>query len=166
MESRAKFIFRMATVDDIDYLVRHRCEMFKDMGKLKPEAYCDLARETRKILLRGLKTGDYLAWLASPSAEPDKVVAGAGIQFRQRFPFPKNDGKIMPSYTEAYILNVYTEPEWRRNGLAERLVQEILNWSRQNHIGSVTLHASDMGRPIYKRMGFVQTNEMRYEGEL
>jgi GNAT superfamily N-acetyltransferase len=166
MESRANFKVRIATIDDLDYLVRHRCEMFTDMGSLAPPAYQNLAKETRKYLSRALKTGEYVAWVAMPADEPQSVIAGAGVQLRQVLPRPHKDGSALPTGIQALVLNVYTEKEWRRTGLAEILVREILKWCKENHINSIALHASEMGRPIYERIGFVQTNEMRYEGEL
>jgi len=30
----------------------------------------------------------------------------------------------------------------------------------------VVLHASDDGRPLYDKLGFTPTNEMRYDGRL
>ncbi len=60
------------------------------------------------------------------------------------------------------IVNVYTEPEFRRRGLARRLVQVALDWCKDNRIDVVILHASDEGRPLYETMGFKAGNEMRF----
>ncbi len=63
------------------------------------------------------------------------------------------------------MLNVFTEPAWRRRGLAELLMRHILDWARQERLDRLVLHASDDGRPLYERLGFAATNEMRYRGE-
>jgi predicted N-acetyltransferase YhbS len=57
------------------------------------------------------------------------------------------------------VLNVYVEPEWRR-GVAETLMRVQLDAVAERGIRRVVLHASDDGRPLYERLGFVQTNEM------
>jgi len=59
------------------------------------------------------------------------------------------------------ILNVYTEPEFRRRGLSRWLMQSVLDWCRANHIDLVILHASPEGRALYASLGFRPTNEMR-----
>jgi hypothetical protein len=37
----------------------------------------------------------------------------------------------------------------------------ILEWVKQQGFGAVNLHASDEGRPLYEKLGFENTNEMR-----
>ncbi|MBA3762926.1 MAG: GNAT family N-acetyltransferase [Chthoniobacterales bacterium] len=59
------------------------------------------------------------------------------------------------------VLNVFTEPEWRRRGVAGLLMQRIINWSRDAGLDGLTLHAADAGRTLYEKLGFVATNEMR-----
>jgi GNAT superfamily N-acetyltransferase len=59
------------------------------------------------------------------------------------------------------ILNVYSEAEFRRRGIAQRVMQTILEWIRAYGLQSVNLHASEEGRALYEKLGFVQTNEMR-----
>ena len=59
------------------------------------------------------------------------------------------------------ILNVYTEPEFRRQGVARRIMETILHWIRARGLRSAHLHASDEGRVLYEKLGFVATNEMR-----
>jgi ribosomal protein S18 acetylase RimI-like enzyme len=59
------------------------------------------------------------------------------------------------------ILNVYTEPEYRRQGIARSLMDAALDWCRANGIASVILHASPDGRSLYESLGFQATNEMR-----
>ena len=114
-----------------------------------------------------LERGDYVGWLASSDKEPGQIVAGAGVQLRgvQAHPQPNADGKIdIVSGRQAIIQNVYTEPDWRRRGLATLLIKRIIDWARQERIDSLVLHASDEGRALYERLGFIATTEMRFLG--
>ena len=45
-------------------------------------------------------------------------------------------------------------------------LRELLRSCRGNGIESVVLHASGEGRPLYEKLGFTPTNEMRYDGGL
>jgi GNAT superfamily N-acetyltransferase len=60
---------------------------------------------------------------------------------------------------EALVVNVYVEPGYRRQGLARRLMADILAWGREQGIERVSLHASSMGRPLYESLGFAPSNE-------
>jgi len=102
-----------------------------------------------------------------PKNEAGKIVAGAGVQLRDvpPHPQPKANGKIdIVSGRQAIIQNVYTEPEWRRRGLAALLIKRIMDWTREKGIESVVLHASDDGRAVYEQLGFIATTEMRFRG--
>jgi predicted acetyltransferase len=57
---------------------------------------------------------------------------------------------------------MYIDPDHRRQGLAKGLVQLCLNESRRRGLRTVTLHASDAGRPVYESLGFNASNEMFY----
>ena len=59
------------------------------------------------------------------------------------------------------ILNMYTEPEFRRRGLARMLMEKMIAWCREQGYNTVSLHASDKGRPLYEALGFRPTNELR-----
>jgi predicted GNAT family acetyltransferase len=62
------------------------------------------------------------------------------------------------------IVNVFTEPQWRRRGIAGLLIQEIIIWSNNERLDRLILHASDEGRSIYEKLGFAASNEMRFVG--
>jgi GNAT superfamily N-acetyltransferase len=84
-----------------------------------------------------------------------KVVAGAGLWLFFEQPRPFNlSGK------KGYVLNVLTEPEYRRRGLARYMMQCIIEWCREQDIKMVNLHASDKGLPLYKSLGFSSTGEL------
>ena len=55
---------------------------------------------------------------------------------------------------------MYAEPGARRVGVARRLMEAMIEWCRDEGYGSVSLHASAAGRPLYENMGFQPTNEM------
>ena len=59
------------------------------------------------------------------------------------------------------ILNLYTEPEFRRRGIARQIMLTILSWVKDHGLRAVNLHASAAGRPLYEKLGFEATNEMR-----
>jgi GNAT superfamily N-acetyltransferase len=105
-------------------------------------------------LLERLENGRYLGWLA---VEPGgTVVAGAGLWLLD---WPPGLFDIAPY--RGYILNVYTNSEHRKQGLARRVVGAAVDWCAQQKIRVISLHASDQGRPIYEAMDFIPTNEMR-----
>jgi GNAT superfamily N-acetyltransferase len=115
-----------------------------------------------------LASGEYVGWLASPEEDPDRIIAGAGVQLREVMPHPGTsaEGKVMISEgRHAIILNVFTEPDWRRRGLAALLIKRIIDWSREQRLDRLVLHAAEDARPLYARLGFVATNEMKFGGD-
>jgi GNAT superfamily N-acetyltransferase len=147
---------RLATTSDIDVIARHRVRMFEDMGTLPPEHVPRMVERTRRFLERAIPAGEYVGWLASPREHPDAISAGAGLQRRTVLPFPPGGAG-----REALVINVYTEPAFRRLGLARAVMEALIAWSREAGIERLALHASPYGRSLYADLGFVETNEMR-----
>ena len=160
---------RLATPGDADVIAWHRARMFQDMGQLPPDLFEPLRSSARERLSVALGTGEYVGWLATARQFPDTVVGGSGVQLRQVFPHPRRraDGSVVVAGgRHAIVLNVFTEPPWRRQGVAELLMRHILDWARRERLDRLVLHASVEGRPLYDRLGFVPTNEMRFADEL
>ena len=165
----SSFRVRLATAGDAPTIARHRCRMLQDMGQLPPPADEELHARTVAYLTGALQRAEYVGWLASPRDEPETIVAGAGVQRRRVLPHPLRSGGGEVSVAEgrhAIVLNVYTEPAWRRRGLAELLMRRVLAWAREERLDRLVLHASQEGRRLYERLGFVATNEMRFTGDL
>ena len=59
------------------------------------------------------------------------------------------------------VVNMYTAPEFRKQGLAREIMNTIIAWCKAEGFGCITLHASVYGRHLYESLGFQQTNEMR-----
>jgi len=54
---------------------------------------------------------------------------------------------------------MYTEPDFRRRGLATRIVREAVAWCRSAGFRSMRLHASRAGRRVYAKLGWERTWE-------
>ena len=161
------FDIRPATLADLELISWHRARMFQDMGELPPELFETFRRQSRDKLHHMFERGHYIGWVVSLADEPERIVAGAGVQLREVPPHPQTNanGKIdIVSGRQAIIQNVFTEPEWRRRGLAGLLINRIIDWSREEGVDSLVLHASDEGRALYERLGFIATSEMRFSG--
>ena len=161
------FQIRLALASDLELISWHRARMFAEMGKLPSELFDSFRTQSLETLRRMFAEEKYIGWVANPQDQPDKIVAGAGAAVREIAPHPQPDanGKIdIVGGRQIIIQNVYTEPDWRRRGLAALLIKRILDWTREQGIDSVVLHASDAGRAVYERLGFIATNEMRFRG--
>lgn len=155
---------RTATLLDAATIVAHRRAMFCDQGHCDPsyreQGFCDdavldaMAVKFLPWVQAKMAAGEYLAWLAVTGT--DSVVAGAGLWLMEWPPHVLGSGP-----RRGYILNVYTEPQFRRQGLARKLTETALDWCRANGIDLAVLHASTDGRPLYQSMGFQNSNEMR-----
>jgi GNAT superfamily N-acetyltransferase len=134
--------------------------MFQDMGDISGNAFEILRARARARLEQWIDSGNYVGWLASPADQPEVIVSGAGVQLQPILPRPVNVSTIGEG-RQGTIVNVFTEPQWRRRGIAGLLVKEIIAWSRNEQLDRLILHASNEGRSIYEKLGFVATNEMR-----
>ena len=163
-----EFVIRRATVGDASVVARHRARMFQDMGEIPAAMFDDFVAASRAWTERALASGEYIGWFAIPKNEPDVIVAGAGVQLRQVPPHPLRPAKegAFANGRHAIILNVFTEPEWRRRGVAVLLMNEIVRWAQEEKLDQLVLHASPQARSLYDKMGFIATNEMRFDGEL
>ena len=148
---------RAATLKDAKIIAHHRAAMFCDMGELEGEDIAALEAETLDYLSELIPANKYFGWVVESFGQ---VVAGGGLIVRRMLPRPESP----QGGAEAYILNVYTDPAHRRQGLARELMKVMLEWCRDNNVARVTLHASDEGRLLYETLGFVSSNEMRLEG--
>jgi GNAT superfamily N-acetyltransferase len=161
----ADFQIRFATVADLEVISWHRARMFQDMGELPPDLFESFRVQSLETLQRMFDRGEYVGWLAGLENEPGRIVAGAGVQLREVQPHPQTNasGRIdIVSGRQAIIQNVFTEPKWRRRGLAALLIERIIDWTREQGIDSLVLRASDEGRALYERLGFIATTEMRF----
>jgi GNAT superfamily N-acetyltransferase len=153
-DSQPDYRIRPAEPRDVPVIAHHRAAMFRDMGSIPQQDY-ELLRQASVDWIAGLFTvGGYAGWLVD---HQDIVVAGGGILLREMGPLP---GSYHPNRW-AHIVNVYSEPGHRRRGLARQVMQTMLDWCADRSFDLVTLAASDEGRPLYKSLGFVPTNDMR-----
>src|SRR5579871_5228576 len=140
-------IIRFATAHDAGIIAEHRARMFQDTGRLDEEQATAMITQLVPLLQTMLASGEYIGWLVV--SEENAVVAGAGVQVRKLLPRPETSVA-----REALVVNVYVQPDYRRHGLARRLMAAVLDWCREQGIERVALHASHMGRPLYESLGF------------
>jgi len=137
--------------------------MFQDMGDISGDAFEILRAKARVRLKEWLDSGDYVGWLAAPADQPEIVVGGAGVQLQPILPRRVNASTVGEG-RQGTVVNVFTEPQWRRRGIAGLHIKEIITWSKDEHLERLLLHASDEGRSVYERLGFIAGNEMRFVG--
>jgi GNAT superfamily N-acetyltransferase len=153
LESQAITI-RLGTIDDAEAITSHRRAMFYEMGHRDDAALDAMTAAFLPWLLPRLANKEYLAWVA---VGPDgSIVAGLGLWLMDWPPH-----MIGPGARRGNVLNVYTEHQFRRQGIGRRLMATALDWCRANSIRAVILHASDDGLKLYQQLGFRSTNEMR-----
>lgn len=81
-------------------------------------------------------------------------VGAGGVSFFQIMPTYHN-----PSGKKAYIMNMYTHPDYRRKGIAYKTLDKLICDAKCNGITSISLEATAMGRPLYEKYGFVKMND-------
>jgi GNAT superfamily N-acetyltransferase len=156
-----QYRIRPCNQDDAATIAHHRVEMFREMGEVPTE---DLAREllekSSTALAAALADKTYVGWFAvSPAAD---VVAGVGAHIKPQLPRMAHTRTRVEVAPVPLVVNVYTEPEWRGQGVARALMGVLMDWAVSVGADRIVLHASDAGRPLYTDLGFKQTNEMRW----
>jgi GNAT superfamily N-acetyltransferase len=139
---------RLATLNDLDELIRLRLDFLEEVGSLKSGVDCgELCAAMRDYMTRKMPSGEFLAWVAESEGA---IVATSGVTLFERPPNGAN-----PAGLEAYLSNMYTLPAWRGRGLGTALVETIVAHLKATRVRRVWLHATEQGRPVYAKAGFV-----------
>ncbi len=149
----SKVSIRKATATDIPEILRQRVHMYEDMHYTDASLLAEMARLAATYLEESIHNGTFHAWLA---CDQDRPIAGGAVIIS---PWPAHPYDL--ECRRATILNVYTDPEYRRRGIARQLMQTMISWCKTEGLARVTLHASDDGRHLYESLGFESSNEMR-----
>lgn len=158
--SKNKYFIRKATLSDVQILVSHHCMMFKEIRALQGKKIDDISYrkmeevDTKKLYDNFPKKLCH-AWIAED--ENEKIAASGVISICNWVPTPEN-----PNYIVAYLHSMYTENEYRKSGLATRIIEEARNFCRQSNISAILLSASDAGKPVYEKIGFESSNAFMY----
>lgn len=153
MSNSLPFTIRPAGVADIPVLIELRLAMFRDMGRDDADTLAKVAAASTDYLRLHLPDGSFRAWLAEVDGQ---IAATGGVVMRQSPPTYNNLSGL-----DGYILGMYTRPAFRRRGLATAVMHTILDYLRAEGIQRATLRASAEGRPVYEKLGFETTTEMR-----
>lgn len=137
-----------ATPEDLELLVKSRIQVLRAANRLPETADMSaVERATRAYYPAALAEGRHAAWLVF---DGDTWVGSGGVSFYQVMPTYHN-----PSGWRAYLMNIYTHPDYRRRGIARHMVDLLVNEAKSRGITAISLDATAMGMPLYASYGFV-----------
>lgn len=144
-------------MEDIDELVRTGIIVLRAANKLSDgEDMSVVEEESCAYYRRALETGEHIAYLAYDNGQ---VIGAGGVSFYQVMPTYHN-----PTGKKAYIMNMYTATQYRRQGIAIHTLDLLIKDAKERGVLQIALEATDMGRHLYERYGFVNMkDEMELE---
>ena len=144
---------RKLTEKDLDVFIRMRIAQLREEGAKED---VDLAPPLKDYYLRHLADGTFASWLA---LDGEKIVGTSGISFVEKPPYFS-----CPSGRIGLLSSMYTDPAYRRRGIAKELLRRVTEEARAYGCGTVQITASDMGVLLYTAFGFEKNgNFMQYK---
>lgn len=141
--------YRMADASDIDMLMNVRLSMLRIVNDLPVDYIFDdkLVTNSRRYFLEGDQT-------TVVAVDDGRCVACASMSYIEIMPtFSHTSGK------RAHLMNVYTEKDYRRRGIAKHLVNMLIGDARAHGATEISLDATESGRPLYESVGFKASEE-------
>ena len=145
-------LYKRATIEDIDVLTETRVEVLRSANKLSKDVdMSEVEKQSYDYYKRALCDDTHIAYLVF---DGERFVGCGGVSFFQ----------VMPTYhnvsgKKAYIMNIYTEPAYRRRGIAYKILDLLVSDVRSKGITSISLEATEAGRPLYEKYGFVKVDD-------
>ena len=144
--------YKKATIADIDELIRTRIIVLRAANNLSDDVDMSVVeKESYEYYKRALETGEHIAYLVY---DKENFIGAGGVSFYQVMPTYHN-----PTGRKAYIMNMYTAPEYRRQGIAINTLDLLVKDARKQGVTQIALEATDMGRPLYEKYGFVKMED-------
>lgn len=145
--------YKQLTTEHLDVFIDMRINQLREEGanediNLKPALH--------NYYKRHMADGTFVSWLALDS---DKIIGTSGISFVEKPPyFGCPSGKI------GLLSSVFTNPDYRRKGIAKELLNRVVKEAKKYGCGTIQITASDMGVKLYQAYGFVHNgNFMQFK---
>ncbi len=145
--------YKRLTEKDLDTFIHMRIDQLREEGATEE---IDLKPALMDYYHRHMADGTFVSWLAF---EGDKIIGTSGMSFVEKPPyFGSPNGKI------GLISSMYTNPCYRRKGIARELLSRVVNDAKEHGCGVVQITASDMGVKLYADYGFLPNEKfMQYK---
>ena len=141
--------YRIATDGDIERMMQARMDTLRAVNHLgNGYRFTDAFQAaSRAYFLKG----DQTTVLA---LDGERTVGCATMCYMEMMPTFSH-----PSGKRAHLMNVYTDPARRREGIARRMVSMLIGEAWNRGATEISLDATETGRPLYRQLGFRDSRE-------
>ncbi|MBR3017248.1 MAG: GNAT family N-acetyltransferase [Clostridia bacterium] len=145
--------YQKLTENKLDAFIQMRIRQLREEGAKEK---IDIAPALKDYYARHMSDGTFVSWLA---LDGNKIVGTSGMSFVEKPPyFGCPNGRI------GLLSSMFTDPAYRRRGIAKELLRRVVDEARAYGCGTVQITASDMGVLLYTDFGFVKNgNFMQYK---
>ena len=138
----------------IDMRITQLTEEYVSSGQTVPTDV-DLQPALKDYYNRHLADDTFVSWLAM---DGNKIIGTSGMSFVEKPPYFG-----CPTGRLGLLSSMYTNPNYRRRGIAKELLNRVVEEARTYGCGAVHITASDMGVKLYTAYGFKNNgNFMQY----
>ena len=153
-----EIVYKKLTDKELDTFINMRItqltEEYTSEGRTVPEGV-DLKAALEDFYHRHMADGTFVSWLAM---DGDKIVGTSGMSFVEKPPY-----FTCPSGRLGLLSSMFTDPDYRRMGIAKELLHRVVDEARAYGCGAVHITASNMGVKLYTAYGFKHNgNFMQY----
>lgn len=148
------FEYRRATISDIEELLKARIDFLIELNGIRDLKDKQLMlKQNHEYIINSMSNGSFIEWVALKNK---KIIATSSISIYTLPPhMARINGKV------AYVGNINTYPEYRKLGIATKLLSFLIEEAKKAEISQMILNATDMGKQIYEKLGFkLQKDEM------
>lgn len=142
--------YRLATIADLDSLVALRTAFIREVAE-SSFADSELQSALQAYFSKALPSGDFVAYLALCRGQ---VIATSGMVFHRQPPTPWNLQGV-----NAYVMNMFTLPAWRHQGIATTLLQLLVSYASERQCQRISLHTMPQARHLYTGVGFMPSDD-------
>ena len=139
--------YRKLEEKDLETFIRMRITQLREEGATED---LDLVPALMDYYHRHMADGTFVSWLA---VDDDQIVGTSGMSFVEKPPYFG-----CPTGRVGLLSSMYTDPAYRRRGIAKELLRRVVEEAREYGCGSVQITASDMGVLLYTDFGFVKND--------
>lgn len=145
--------YKRLTEKELDTFIAMRITQLREEGATEK---IDLVPALKDYYHRHMADGTFVSWLA---LDGDEIIGTSGMSFVEKPPYFG-----CPSGKMGLLSSMFTNPAYRRKGIARELLSRVIADAWDYGCGTVQITASDMGVKLYTDFGFIHNgNFMQYK---